>query len=127
MTWIPTQDVKRFIVETLSPSYYAAREIKVRFSNISGDWFIENKSADSMNIKANSTYGTERASAYRLLEDALNQFTSAVARWEIERKVPGSPRSDVVLPLAGWRGENGICEERFHELFGNLTFYANCL
>ena len=57
----------------------------------------------------------------------FDQFTSAVARWEIERKFPGSPRSDVVLPLAGWRGENGICEKRFHELFGNLTFYADCL
>lgn len=48
----------------------------------------------------------------------FDQFTDFMTRCEIGRKVPGSSRSDVVLPLAGWHGENGICEERFSELFG---------
>lgn len=34
------------------------------------------------------------------------------------KKIHGSPRSDIVLPLSAWRGENGICEKRFEELFG---------
>lgn len=48
----------------------------------------------------------------------FDQFTDSITLHEIGRKVPGSPRSDVVLPLSGWRGENGICEERFYEVFG---------
>lgn len=34
------------------------------------------------------------------------------------QEAPGSHRSDIILPLGGWRGEYGICEERFHEIFG---------
>lgn len=45
-------------------------------------------------------------------------FTDTITRNKITHEVPGSSRSDVVLPLSGWRGENGICEERFHEIFG---------
>ena len=39
---------------------------------MNGDWFIENKSSDFGNVKADSTYGTKRASAYRIIEDTLN-------------------------------------------------------
>ena len=46
--------------------------IKVRYTPINGDWFIENKSSDYGNVKADSTYGTKRASAYRIIEDTLN-------------------------------------------------------
>lgn len=47
----------------------------------------------------------------------FDKFTDFTTRCDIGRKIPGSSRSDIVLPLAGWRGENGICEERFYELF----------
>lgn len=47
----------------------------------------------------------------------FDTFTDFITRCHISRKVPGSSRSDVVLPLSGWRGENGICEKRFYELF----------
>ena len=71
-TWIPQEDVQRFVMELLTPSSYAAGRLKVRYTPINGDWFIENKSSDMGNVKADSTYGTKRASAYRIIEDTLN-------------------------------------------------------
>lgn len=71
-TWIPQEDIQRFVMELLTPSSSAASRIKVRYTPINGDWFIENKSSDYGNVKADSTYGTKRASAYRIIEDTLN-------------------------------------------------------
>lgn len=71
-TWIPQEDIQKFVMELLAPSQYARGKIKVRYTEFNGDWFIENKSSDFDNVKANSTYGTKRASAYRIIEDTLN-------------------------------------------------------
>ena len=71
-TGIPQEDIQRFVMELLTPSSYAAGRLKVRYTPINGDWFIENKSSDMGNVKADSTYGTKRASAYRIIEDTLN-------------------------------------------------------
>ena len=71
-TWIPESDIQQFVMELLTPSSHAARRLRVRYTPYNGDWFIENKSSDYGNVKADSTYGTKRASAYRILEDTLN-------------------------------------------------------
>ena len=71
-TWIPETDIQRFVMELLTPSSHAAGRIRVRYTPYNGDWFIENKSSDFGNVKAESTYGTKRASAYRIIEDTLN-------------------------------------------------------
>ena len=71
-TWIPQEDIQRFMMELLTPSSYARDKLKVRYTPMNGDWFIENKSSDFGNEKAVSTYGTKRASAYRIIEDTLN-------------------------------------------------------
>lgn len=71
-TWIPQADIQQFVMELLTPGHYAAERIRVRYTALNGDWFVENKGADSGNIKATSTYGTKRANAYRILEDTLN-------------------------------------------------------
>ena len=71
-TWIPQEDIQKFMVELLTPSSYAAGRLQVRYTAYNGDWFIENKSSDVGNVKADSTYGTKRASAYRIMEDTLN-------------------------------------------------------
>ncbi|MDE6251430.1 MAG: DEAD/DEAH box helicase family protein [Lachnospiraceae bacterium] len=71
-TWIPQEDIQQFMVELLTPSSYAEGRLKVRYTPMNGDWFIENKSSDIGNVKADSTYGTKRASAYRIIEDTLN-------------------------------------------------------
>ena len=71
-TWIPQEDIQQFMMELLTPSSYAAGRLQVRYTAYNGDWFIENKSSDVGNVKADSTYGTKRASAYRIMEDTLN-------------------------------------------------------
>ena len=70
--WIPESDIQQFVMELLTPSSHAAGRIKVRYTPYNGDWFIENKTSDYGNVKADSTYGTKRASAYRIIEDTLN-------------------------------------------------------
>ena len=70
--WIPESDIQQFVMELLTPSSHAAGRIKVRYTPYNGDWFIENKTSDFGNVKADSTYGTKRASAYRIIEDTLN-------------------------------------------------------
>ena len=71
-TWIPQEDIQQFMMELLTPSSYAEGRLKVRYTAYNGDWFIENKSSDVGNVKADNTYGTKRASAYRIIEDTLN-------------------------------------------------------
>ena len=70
--WIPEEDIQQFVIELLTPSSHAAGRIRVRYTAINGEWFIENKNSDFGNVKADSTYGTKRASAYRIIEDTLN-------------------------------------------------------
>ena len=45
-TWIPQEDIQQFMLELLTPSSYAAGRLKVRYTPMNGDWFIENKSSD---------------------------------------------------------------------------------
>lgn len=70
-TWIPEKYIKDFIIDLLSPNAYAEDKIEVRYSNLSGEWNIQNKSADK-GVKATNTYGTSRINAYRIIEDSLN-------------------------------------------------------
>ena len=70
-TWIPPEYIKEFVFELLSPNYYARDKIDVKYSNLTGEWNIQNKSADK-GVKATNTYGTNRISAYKIIEDSLN-------------------------------------------------------
>ncbi|MGN0173761.1 MAG: DEAD/DEAH box helicase family protein, partial [Acutalibacteraceae bacterium] len=71
-TWIPKEDVQNFVYEFLETPLYLQYSIKVNFSSFSGEWQIENKNADSTNIKATSVYGTKRINAYKIIEETLN-------------------------------------------------------
>ena len=71
-TWLDSAYIRQFIFETLDTSRRARRDIKVHYSRITGEWRIEGKSKDSYNVKAYSTYGTSRASAYDIIENSLN-------------------------------------------------------
>ena len=56
-----------------TPRYYLGRDITVRYAAVNGQWNISGKNRDVQgNPLVTSTYGTARANAYRLLEDALN-------------------------------------------------------
>ena len=71
-TWLDSAYIRQFIFETLDTSRRARWDIKVHYSRITGEWRIEGKSKDSYNVKAYSTYGTSRASAYDIIESSLN-------------------------------------------------------
>ena len=71
-TWIPEDIITSFILDLIDASIYARRDVKAHYSDMTGEWNIENKSCDRNTIAVTSTYGTNRANAYRLIEDALN-------------------------------------------------------
>ena len=71
-TWIPSEDIKVFIEYLLNPSNYACQNINVHYNEATSEWWIEGKNYDKYNIKATNTYGTGRASAYKIIEDSLN-------------------------------------------------------
>ena len=71
-TWLPPDDVQNFIFELLQTPRYAQWNIKVHYSEYTADWNIENKNYDKSNVMANSTYGTERVNAYKIIEETLN-------------------------------------------------------
>ena len=70
--WLNPEYIRQFIFETLGTPRRARWDIKVHYSQITGEWRIEGKSKDSYNVKAYSTYGTSRASAYDIIESSLN-------------------------------------------------------
>jgi len=72
-TWIDQKYIQQFMEETFEPPYYLRRSIQVHFSPFTAEWSISGKSQPSYNdVNAYMTYGTERANAYRILEDTLN-------------------------------------------------------
>ena len=71
-TWLPPEIIQQFMFEFLGTPYYARRNIKVHFSQYSGEWNIEGKSYDYSNVKASSTYGTSRINGYKIIEETLN-------------------------------------------------------
>lgn len=71
-TWIPPEDIKVFIEYLLNPSNYARQNINVHYNEATSEWWVEGKNYDKYNIKATNTYGTGRASAYKIIEDSLN-------------------------------------------------------
>ena len=73
-TWISEDYITRFMAETFhTPRYYVGSKIKVQYAEVTGQWNVMGKNVDSYgNALVTSTYGTQRANAYRLLEDALN-------------------------------------------------------
>lgn len=73
-TWISEDYITRFMAETFhTPRYYVGSKVKVLYAEVTGQWNVMGKNVDSYgNALVTSTYGTQRANAYRLLEDALN-------------------------------------------------------
>ena len=72
-TWIDKEYIRQFMFELLEPAFYVRRSIDVNYSDFSAEWNITGKSVvGRSDINANMTYGTERANAYKILEDTLN-------------------------------------------------------
>ena len=72
-TWIPPRYIQQFMLELLQPPIQARYRLRVAYSSATAEWQIENKSSvPAHNVAAYTTYGTGRASAYKILEDSLN-------------------------------------------------------
>lgn len=71
-TWIPEKDYKSFMFHLLKTSASNRWNIDIKYTNFTGEYRVEGKSVDKGNDLANFTYGTNRVSAYKLIEDTLN-------------------------------------------------------
>ncbi len=71
-TWIPPEIVEHFMFSLLSTPRYMQWKMHVHYSPATAQWFIENKSFDRANFQSNSTYGTARINAYKIIEETLN-------------------------------------------------------
>lgn len=72
-TWLPPDVAQQFMYELLGTGWYAREKIKVHYSRHTGEWNVTSKSYDRGNPKSETTYGTHRANAYKIIEDTLNQ------------------------------------------------------
>lgn len=75
--WVPTDIIESFVHETFELGLWHRDRIKVLYNSLTGEWKITEKSLDQ-SVLAAATYGTKRASAYRILEDALNLRTPRI-------------------------------------------------
>lgn len=75
VTWIEPEEITQFMQELLGTPKHAveSNSVKVLYSPASGEWNVKGKSAFAGSVAASVTYGTQKASGYRLLQDALNQ------------------------------------------------------
>ena len=72
VNWIPIKYIEQFMYELLETPVRSQWNIKVHYSEYTGEWNIDGKSADRGNLNATSTYGTDRINAYRIIENTLN-------------------------------------------------------
>lgn len=71
-TWIPEKDYKSFMFHLLKTSASNRWKIDIKYTNFTGEYKVEGKSVDKGNDLADFAYGTNRVSAYKLIEDTLN-------------------------------------------------------
>jgi len=83
-TWIPPDMIEDFMFELLATPRYAQWNIKVHYSEFTGEWNVEGKSHDRGNVKAYNTYGTKRINAYKIIEDSLNLKDVRIFDYEVD-------------------------------------------
>ena len=72
-TWFDKKYIEQFMYETFETPRYLRGQIEISYVPYTAEWQVSRKSMVRYNdVAAFTTYGTDRASAYRLLEDALN-------------------------------------------------------
>ena len=85
-TWIPQNMIEDFMFELLSTPRYAQWNIKVHYSEFTGEWNVEGKSHDRGNVKAYNTYGTGRINAYKIIEESLNLKDVRIFDYEVDEE-----------------------------------------
>ena len=72
-TWIDKEYIREFMWETFDMPYYLRRNVELNYSPFTAEWNIKGKNSASYNdVNIYMTYGTERANAFKILEDTLN-------------------------------------------------------
>ena len=113
-TWLPEDVVSRFMFELLSTPRYMQWNIKVHFSKRTGEWNIEGKSYDRVNIKASNTYGTQRVNAYKLIEETLNLRDVRIFDYHLDengRKVPVLNKKETAIA----QGKQELIKQAFQD------------
>ena len=113
-TWLPPEIVEQFMFYLLSTPRYCQWNIKVRYSQYTGEWNIEGKSYDRGNVKANSTYGTSRINAYKIIEQTLNLRDVKIFDYfedDSGRKIAVLNRTETAIA----QGKQALIKEAFAE------------
>ena len=72
-TWIDKDYIQQFMEETFDTPWRLRSAVQVKYSPSTAEWQVTGKNATGRHdVMAYMTYGTDRASAYRILEDTLN-------------------------------------------------------
>ena len=72
-TWIDKEYIQQFMYETFKTPPYLRDVIEVKYVPYTAEWQVTGKnSVGYNNVAAYTTYGTNRANAYKILEDSLN-------------------------------------------------------
>ena len=102
-TWLPPEDIEEFMWYLLTPSWYVKDSVKVHYMESTAQWSIENKNYDRGNVKANSTFGTHRVNAYKIIEETLNLKDVRVYDYTIDdegRRVPELNKKETAIAQA---------------------------
>ena len=111
-TWLPPEVVEDFMFQLLSTSRLNRWNIHVHYSRLTGEWSIEGRSSDPRNIKAISTYGTDRINAYKIIEQTLNLKDVQVMDYledENGRKVPVLNKKETAIA----QGKQALIKQAF--------------
>lgn len=125
-TWINPEYVRDFVYELLDTRNYHKNPlfkkdfIDVQYSELSGKWYITNKSSDNNNVNATVTYGTKDRTAYELIEDILNLRATQIKSMQVvdgkEKPVVDNKKTAQV------RAKQEIIQQKFQEwIFSDKT------
>ena len=125
-TWINPKYIKDFVYELLGTALYHKNPIfkkdfiDVQYSELTGKWYITNKSSDKNNVQATVTYGTKDRTAYELIEDILNLRATQIKSMQIvdgkEKLVVDNKKTAQV------RAKQEIIQQKFQEwIFSDKT------
>jgi len=118
-TWINPKYIKDFVYELLGTALYHKNPIfkkdfiDVQYSELTGKWYITNKSSDKNNVQATVTYGTKDRTAYELIEDILNLRATQIKSMQVvdgkEKPVVDNKKTAQV------RAKQEIIQQKFQE------------
>ena len=80
-SWIDKELYKEFFCQLIALPYYMRDGIELYYNKHDGSWRIDRTTGYVRNFRTmnvTSVYGTERANAYRLFEDCLNQRSTQI-------------------------------------------------